>query len=375
MKYASLLLACSLVTTSVYWTSGYTTCVQAAERKAAERKAAPRRVAVAQFDAPTESRARNEILTTLSDHDDVEVVSLDDIVFTSKRIKADPTTPEGRKKIATELGVEAWIDGKVDGTSAHLKLTSAAGRRITEVDVHAATERLLDVLAGEKMWTAMGPSLSDRENKRRALLMHADLARTKIEDRKHELDRQRSVARQHATERVERLKAERERAREKQAAIAAELARQEKLVQDRLAQAAQEQEQTDERRRRSEMRRLAQSAPVQPAASMGYAQPRRTDWGAARAPYAGGYTPVPAAPDPAGAAVDPAQASATGVSSATQRWLASQQMPAGSVPAAQPVAQPVAPAALPEPAPIDTAGGSVSPATQRWLAEQQQRQR
>ena len=64
-------------------------CLSAAAPALAERTP-PRRIAVAQFDAPSDSRARMEVLTTLSDHADVEVVSLEDIAFAAKRLKADP---------------------------------------------------------------------------------------------------------------------------------------------------------------------------------------------------------------------------------------------------------------------------------------------
>jgi hypothetical protein len=386
----------------------------------------PRRVVVAQFNAPAESRARNAILATLSDHPDVEVISLDDVAFTSKRIQADPTMPAGRRKIATELGVDAWIDGKVDGVDGHFTLTSAEGRHMAEVDVHATTESLLDVLAGEKMWAAMGPRLSEREGRRRALLAQSELARTKLIDREHEVERQRMAARQRAEQRVERLKAEGELARKKQAAIIGELARQEQLVKDRLAQEAQEREQADERRRRAEMRRLALATPVR-APSMGYAQaqpqPRPTQWGSP-ASSAGGYSARSSGPSAGGYNTPPAasavaQPAGPGVSSSTQRWLQSQQGSAapstasGAAPAqapgygaavptqapgygaavpaqtpgygaAAPAQAPGYGAAAPAQAPgygsavpaqtpgYAAAAGGVSPATQRWLAQQQQ---
>jgi hypothetical protein len=327
---------------------------------------APRRVVVAEFEAPAQSRARNAVLETLSDHTDVEVVSLDDVEFTSKRIKADPKTSAGRAKIATELGVDAWIDGRVDGLNIHLKLSSASGRRMAEADAHGATDSLLDVLAGEKMWAAMGPSLSERERRRRTLLSQGELARTKIADRHHEQDRQRTVALEHEAQRLERLKAEHDLARKKQAAVASELARQEQLVKDRIAQDTKEQEDAAERRRRAEMRRLAQ-VPIQRGPSpSAYEQPAQPSaWGGHGA-YAAGYGTGAA---PADAAMG--QPSAAGVSSSTQRWLASQQ------------AAPVAPAAPAAPGPsygsaapvadpgLAAVGGGVSPATARWLAQQQ----
>ena len=359
MKYALCVAACLAIASVVH---------------AASRP--PRRVVVAAFDAPPESRARNAVLATLSDHQDVEVVSLDDVEFTSKRIKADPTTSAGRAKIATELGVDVWIDGRVSGLDAELKLSTASGRRIADVHAHGATDSLLDVLAGEKMWAAMGSSLSDKEQRRRTLLSQAELARTKIADRHHELERQRSLALEREDKRMQRLKDERDLARKKQAAIAAELARQEQLVQDRIARDTKEREESDERRRRAEQRRLAQ-IPIQRGPAPGaYGQPpQQAAWGAPGA-YAAGYGAAPVQPD---AAME--QPSASGVSSNTQRWLESQQ--GGAAPPARGAAAGYSPspgpsyanpAPAPAPAPTTgfaTTGGGVSPATQRWLEQQQ----
>jgi hypothetical protein len=98
-----------------------------------------RRVAVAQFDAPSESHARNAVLATLSEHAEVDVVSLEDIAFAGKHLKADPNQPEGRAKISAELGIDAWIDGKVDGSEAEIRMTSVADQHVARIEVHAAT--------------------------------------------------------------------------------------------------------------------------------------------------------------------------------------------------------------------------------------------
>ena len=331
----------------------------------------PRRVVVAAFEAPPESRARNAVLATLSEHPDVEVVALADVEFTSKRFKADPATPDGRKKIATELGIDGWIDGRVQGLDAHMKLSSASGRRVAEADAHGATDSLMEAVAGEKMWAAFGAALSDREKRRRTLLSNAELARQKIADRQHELDRQRTLALEREDRRLERLKDERDLARRKQAAVLQEQARQEKLVQDRIAQDTKEREESEERRRRAEMRRLAQ-APMP-----GYGAPsRRSSWNAptsggygagSQGAYASGYGAAPAQPDTA-----MTQPSASGVTSNTQRWLENQgQAPAAPAGGGNGSA-PGTGSSTPAPG-IETVGGGVSPATQRWLEQQQMR--
>jgi hypothetical protein len=327
----------------------------------------PRRVAVAQFDAPSESGTRQGILAALSEHDDVEVVSLEDIGFTSHRLKADPAVPAGRAKISKELGIDAWIDGSVDGEQAHLALSSATGQPLVALDVRAASAKLLDALAGERMWAMMGPRLSARERGRRALLAAGELARTKIADRDREMERQRALARQRAEQRVARLNAEHELALKKQAALVAELTRQGQLVRDRLALETKEREQADEQRRQAEMQRLAQAAAVQqPPATNQIAYAGRPAQGsyAAPTPYVSNYTAAPPQAAPWTSA-PPAYGAAGGVSSSTQRWLQSQQGYAAPAATVQP------PVAVPAEVPGYATTG-VSPATQRWLAQQQQ---
>jgi hypothetical protein len=157
------------------------------------------KVVVAQFTAPKESHARAAVLQTIADHDDVEVVALDDLAFAAKHVGANPATPEGRVKLSAELGIRGWIDGRVtDDETAVLTLTGADGKRMAEVEVDAPNAKLLDALSGEKMWAAMGTHLSAREGQRRQLLAIKERARAKVEARAAEAERQKVVARQAA---------------------------------------------------------------------------------------------------------------------------------------------------------------------------------
>jgi hypothetical protein len=324
----------------------------------------PRRVAVAQFDAPSDSHARNAVLATLSEHDDIEVVSLEDIAFAGKRLKSDPAQTEGRAKISAELGIDVWIDGKVDGTDAELRMTSVADARVVQVEVHAAATLLLEQLVGERMWAAMGPKLSERERGRRAQLAQAELARNKIAAREAELTRQVGLAHQRDAEHVQRLKAEQSLATKKRAAFLAELSHQKQLVEDRLASEVAEQQKVAEAHRQAEMRRLAQVAAahqimVRQPAPVAYAAPAQsTQWGST--PPSGSYHGAP----PAGQTwnAQPAPAAPGQVSSSTQRWLESQQQ--AGLPSA--VAAPP-----PQPGFAANAPSGVSPATQHWLEQQQ----
>jgi hypothetical protein len=352
-------------------------------------------VCVAQFEAPSDSRVRNEVLAVLSDHDEVAVISFDDATFAGKRIKADPMTVAGRAKIADELGIDVWIDGHVEATEAHLSLSSNDGKRLAVADAQAATASLLDSIAAERMWAAMGPSLSASEAARRALLAQNELARTKQSAREKELDRQREVARVRAQNRVGELQKQRELAHEKQAALLAELQRQQGLVHTRRAEAIAEQERAADGRRQTEMQRLAATAEQERfATAQQRAQERRQAANTYAANSTAGNRNGSGAAAPSWETSSPAAAAPlvhtappiAQTTPATQRWLQSQQGYASSSAAAtapvQPVSAPAASAPVQEPLPSAVPssgaaanGGEVSPATRRWLAAQQQAQR
>ena len=387
MKRAAIILTC-LMMSSV--------ASAAAPKKAApDRKKVAvvpkRKVAVAAFEAPKESRARNSVLSILSEHDEIEVISLEDIAFEAHRVHVDAKSQAGREKIAEALGVELWIDGVVDGNEAHLQLTSTRGRKLAAADVRGTTPSVMDGLAGERMWAAMGPTLSAKENRRRTLLDQAELARTKITDREREMIRQTEVAVQRAAEHEKRLKAQHQLALSKRAAQQAELARQEKLVSDRKQSEEREQLRLAEQRRRSE---LAEQRRQQAMLDRQYSRPSNTGWGggmsnpyqgsASRSGDAGARAPAyqpnrPRAYQPNPPIASPnSGANNSGLTASTQRWLQEQQGPNGAGPQEPPSASAAAPAQassnaeqaspqIPEYAPPQ-----ISPATQRWLAQQQQ---
>jgi hypothetical protein len=187
------------ITAIILALAGGVMCRQAVAQEASEAASnvAPgvSKIAVAQFDAPKGSRARAAVLQTLADHDDIEVVALDDIQFASKRLAADPATKAGRKRLSSELGIGAWIDGKVVDDEARLTLSAADGTHVVEVEVEAPNVRLLDALSGERMWQTMGAHLSVREARRKQLLTLQQSARAKVQARAAEAERQRGIAR------------------------------------------------------------------------------------------------------------------------------------------------------------------------------------
>jgi hypothetical protein len=207
-----------------------------------EQPAGPRairNVVVPQFTAPAKSRARQAVLRTLADHPEVEVVSIDDVTFASHRLQADPTSAEGRAKLSRELGIDAWLDGQITDSSAHLTLTAGDGSVLQEVAVEAEDERHLDALTGERMWAALGTRLSPQEAYRRAVLAEYDRARHKYDARLAESQRQIEVAHAARAHRAFVLRGQFALAQRKRAALAGELGRQTDLGKAELAREAE----------------------------------------------------------------------------------------------------------------------------------------
>jgi hypothetical protein len=398
MKVAWFVIACGVVSAAapVAAAPAHAKVLHAAQAKPAAKSgkaaahAAParrvRKVAVEQFDAPADSRARYGVLNELSDHDDVEVVSLDDIHFVAKRFKLGAETPEGRVKISAELGIQLWIDGEASSDSAELKLTKPDGKVLVETEVNAPSEKLLESLTGERVWATMGPQLSAREQRRRALLAQSELAHQKLEARELELEHQRKLAleaKQQAkiakaaaeAERKQKLaEAERDRQKkleaqqalavQKRAALLGYLSRQTTLAEERKA----EHERMEQAAHRAQLAAAAATKQHELAVKHGRAQaplgaqaqetgaympPAAYGSGYANSSYAGGYAQPSSSRRPV-----------TGISPATQRWLQQQQYYAPPQHRAQ------APSMVPA-RPGYAANGGVSPATQRWLSEQQ----
>lgn len=332
-----------------------------------------RLIAVAQFNAANAARARSTVLEALSEHDDVEVASLEDIAVAGKRLGADPSAPAGRRRLSEELGIEAWLDGSVEDGLARFTLHAPDGRVLASTSIQGHKANVAEGLAGQKVWAAMGPILSLRERGKRALEAQQDLAQKKVQARKQELVRLRQQIEARAAARVAQLKAAQALARDKHAAFVAELDRQRTIVSKRNATAEREHKEAERRQSAAEeaefMASLQESGGpppeiTEPAATA--AAPSRTSvWGAAPAPSGNVWTasakgisapPVAASPGPQ----EPA--SGSGLSPATQRWLMSQGGPA------QPAAAPrAAPASA---APPVTNQDGLSPATRAWLAQQ-----
>lgn len=335
----------------------------AARPKPAAAQSGSKRIAVAQFEAPSDSRARMGVLTTLSEHDDVEVVLLEDIVMAGKRIQASPDDPAGRRKLSKELGIDAWLDGTVDGESARLTLRTPEGRTLAVATVTEERSERLDRMIGKRMWKVMGVWLSSREQRARALEAQYDLALQKVQARERELVRQREWVKQRAAERGAQLRAAQALARQKRAAYGDELARQRTLVAQRSSQLGQEREREEQRRAAAEEAEFVAS--LQESSGPTGRSPHGTNVWASSSPQpaaASAWAGPAVAPQPRSA---PAPRASQPAGPAYSPWLMSSGAPVGA-------------ARTPEHAPARTAASGpdpnaagLSPATRRWLAEQQ----
>jgi hypothetical protein len=337
------------------------------------------RIAVAQFQASNSARARSAVLETLSDHDDVEVVALEDIAVAGKRLGVDPTVPAGRRKLSEELGIEAWLDGTIEDGLARFTLHAPDGRVLASTSIQGHKANVAEGLAGPKVWEAMGPMLSIRERSKRALEAQQELAVKKAQARDQELVRLHQQVEARAAARVSQLKAAQVLARDKRSAFVAELDRQRTIVTEREAVAERERKEAERRQTAAEeaefMASLQESGGPPPENMATLAEPApaasTSVWGAAPAPSGNAWTASAkgmSAPAPAPA---PA-ASGSGLSPTTQRWLMSQGGPAqpAAVPMAAPAPAPAARYAPAAPAPAVANQDGLSPATRAWLAQQ-----
>jgi len=200
-----------------------------------------RRVAVSAFHVPDGARARQNVLEVLSEHAEVEVVSLADIAVAGARLDADASDAAGRKKLSAELGIDGWLDAASDDGVLQLSLRAPEGRLLARATLSDAEVQSLARVAGQRMWLAMGPWLSQRELIKRSLEAQQALAQSKQRARVRELERLHALAETRGSERVAQLGAAQSLARSKRALYSAELVRQRALVRERALAARKRQ--------------------------------------------------------------------------------------------------------------------------------------
>jgi len=370
----------SMSTVSRVWTTGlasvFVLTAAASGARAEPKSGRPVQViAVAQFQAPNPARARSAVLETLSDHNDVEVIALEDIAVAGRRVGADPTTPAGRLKLSEELQIEAWLDGTIEDGLARFTLHAPDGHVLATASVQGHKASVAEGLAGTKIWEAMGPLLSLRERGKRAVEAQQELAQKKVKAREQELVRLRQAVVTRAAAREKQLKASQVLAQQKRSAFVAELDRQATIVDERTAVAERDRKDAERKRAAAEeaefLASLQESGgpPVEPEPVPAATAPSRTSAWGAPPPAQNAWAASAKEPSAAPAVASAQPAGNSGLSPATQRWLMSQQ---GAPAAAQsaPAARAVPAMAATQASPAVSSQDGLSPSTRAWLAQQ-----
>lgn len=288
-----------------------------------------RRVVVANFDEPEGFRVRLAALEVLSLQGDIEVLGYNDVTVVARRLGVDPMSSHGRLAVSEELGVFAWLDGRVsEDFEAHLRLTDAGGKELAWLKVRGQSRGTLNDTVKKNLWRAVGPPLSDAEKRRQALEARHKLAQKKKQARDEEAMRQRELAAKRRERIRERLAAAKSLAKEKAKARNAELDHQAELVAERRAEEEQkareaererQQQLAAERQRQMEEERQAALARQQQPA---YAEPA-SSWGGGGGSSLGGGGGGSSfgASDGGQASGEPPAGTPGGVSPAMQEWL------------------------------------------------------
>ncbi len=117
-----------------------------------------RKVCVMRFPGKGGDPLRQVVLDALSQHTEVEVIGVNDVEVSAKRLGVSMTDEHGRAVLGEDLGVYAWVDG--DGARGVAWLSLSDGKRLGEVKFASSEARSGDA-ANVKVWSALGHFVSD----------------------------------------------------------------------------------------------------------------------------------------------------------------------------------------------------------------------
>ncbi len=81
------------------------------------------RVTVHDFYGPNGARLRGQVASILERQEDLTVVPEEEVERAARRLNVDPYSPEGRKALARELQLSAWLTGAIKESGRKLTLT------------------------------------------------------------------------------------------------------------------------------------------------------------------------------------------------------------------------------------------------------------
>ena len=319
-----------------------------------------RKIAVAEFTGKDGEHLRKTVLDVLSAQADLELLSFRDIEIVAHRIGIGQSSSDDRTRLATELGIYAWIDGDAD--KASVRLSDAHDETLDTLALDAAHA---DAQPRERLWNEVGRFISD-EGLREYRVTHArEAAKQLLAAQDKEIVRQQEIAARHEQERAKRLAALKGKAQallqqqdaelKRQVTVAAEHRRNGRTsAQGRARAASRDGRSQAQMAQQAELARQAEAArQAQLAQQAQYAQPAPGAYPAA------GYQYPQAAP----------AATAFGGYGGASAYGAPPQ-PSGNF---GPPAQTAAPAPAPPPGAAGPEVEGISPETRQWLLEHRAR--
>ncbi|MDH5675530.1 MAG: hypothetical protein OEZ06_25635 [Myxococcales bacterium] len=292
-----------------------------------------RKVAVVDGELPRDSSARMALLEELSAHTELEVIGSSDVDVVANRIGVGPDSSRGRKLLAAELGLFAWVELAPGPGGVRIRITDKHDVPRGSLDVSGRDDASLAATMHADFWPKLGPVLSEQARLEQRLYAQRELALERQKARADGLVRHRELAIKRREHEQQRLQDAKLAAIEKAKTRAEELERQRQLVVERRAEEARKRQEEEAeaqrklaemaRQREAEQQRMAreaamererqakqaamarQQAAAKPAPAYGYGANANTGYGG----QPNGYAPPQQAAWPAQA---PAPAPAAG---------------------------------------------------------------
>jgi hypothetical protein len=223
-----------------------------------EQSAVIRKVVIAPFSEPAGSKGREAVLEIFSEQNDIEMVGYNDAEIVAKRLGADLGSSKGRSVVSADMGIYAWLDGRVgDGFDAQIRLSDANSRTLKNAQIKADSAQMLASLIRTDLWRQVGPEISDRAKLQQRYENQCQLAAQTFAAWQKEINRQGELAVQRQQRRKEYLVAAQTAAMQKLKEWNDQIAHQGQLAQERKQAEALEarRKQEEAARQAAEMQR------------------------------------------------------------------------------------------------------------------------
>jgi TolB-like protein len=127
----------------------------------------PRQVVVGDFEGERAEVVRDALLQGLAGHDEIRLVSLSHTRKLAQRLDADLGDAVGVKKVASSLGLAAFVDGKIESGkqwTATIRVRAGIDGEVSEsVRFSARSDKALIAKLRKTAWKQLAPALKDAE--------------------------------------------------------------------------------------------------------------------------------------------------------------------------------------------------------------------